>query len=86
MSTQYQIVISAVEKGVKQTLSALQSGFKTGTDAVRVFNEASGKGQQVLAGLGGQVKNLVAAYLSFRSLSEVNRIMQESSARLRKLR
>ncbi len=76
--TELKIIISAVEKGVKQTLGAVNDGFKRSSKSLKMFNQVAKKSTKVTSGLTGQIKNLVAAYLGFRTLSSAVNVLKEA--------
>ena len=69
MSNTIEIIISAVSKGVRETVQKttkdINSGFKKSRLAVKAFNASIGSGHKAIAGLSRQMKGLIGAYVGF---------------------
>ena len=76
--TEFQIIISAVEKGVKQTISAVDDGFKRGAKSVKAFNKVAANSARVTSGLITPLKGLVAAYAGFAGIRAATSILAEA--------
>jgi len=82
MSNTIDIIIQAVSKGVsqtvKQTTREISTGFKKGRLAVKAFNASVGSGHKAVAGLSGQVKGLVGAYVGLEGIGKITNIIKDS--------
>lgn len=61
-SKEYQIVVSAIGKGIKATTKSLSDGFTRGQRALAAFNATASKGKQAADRLTGSIKTLIGAY------------------------
>jgi len=82
MSTNIDIIISAVSKGVnqavKQTSKDITSCFKKSRLAVKAFNASVGNGHRAVAGLGAHIKGLIGAYAGFEGIRKTTEIIKDS--------
>lgn len=82
MQTRYELVLSAVDKGVKAAFNSVHEGVAKGGQAMKAFNGVMGNGQKVASGLAGQIRNLVTAYTGFQFLSGVFNIIKDADRAL----
>jgi len=77
-SKQYQIIVSAVGKGIKATTKSITDGFTRGQKAVAAFNATTQKTRQASDRLTAGIKGLIAAYAGWQSVVGAVRIIEEA--------
>jgi hypothetical protein len=82
MSTNVQLVITAIQKGVRQTVekttSEISTGFQKSRLAVKAFNDTVGNGHKAISSVTGAIKTLVGAYAGMAFVSGVTTIIKEA--------
>ena len=77
-SKEYQIVVSAIGKGIKATTKSLSDGFTRGQRALAAFNATASKGKQAADRLTGSIKTLIGAYAGWQGVTAATRVIQEA--------
>ena len=78
MNTDVKILISAVDKGVKSTITGINSALKKTSTAGKLFSEALGGGQKAANSLISSLKSLATAYVGLRGLTKITGMMRKS--------
>ena len=68
MSSRYEIVMSAVDRGVKAAFRGVKEGATRGGQAVAAFNKKMGNGNKAASMLTGQLKALFSAYAAIATV------------------
>lgn len=68
MSTRYELILSAVDRGVKAAFRGVQEGATRGQQAIAAFNKSMGNGQKAGSLLTGQLGKLISAYTALAAL------------------
>lgn len=81
MQQELKLVITAVKKGAEEiprVYNSVVSGAKLARASVKAFNETVGNGRQVVSGMVGQIKGLIAAYAGFSGLRRTTEIIRQA--------
>ncbi len=78
MQTRYELILSAVDRGVRATFTRVRDGATRGQRALSGFNRTAAAGERVASGLARQLRGLVAAYVGFQGIRRAVDIMREA--------
>ena len=75
---EYQIIVSAIGKGIKATTRSLSDGFSRGQKALAAFNASAARGKQTADRLTGSIKTLIGAYAGWQGVTAATRVLQDA--------